>query len=493
MRVKGYDNFKVASIPKNAAECRGFRNQVVSAICRLCKGDEAPLMTWIQRCWTAKDANEFSNVGNYPLLDRTLGHKLLENSRGPKFSLDFQALQEQCHKVGKQPSGRALLWFILNKYSLDKDRGASLSQHHLLSLKIHGKYVKSLEDFRQKMQYTMGALEQSEMPQESALRSMLYENVKHHPLMALAIDKIRSARETSSKRAAKWLMQKIDETIELAQQDENTTFVEKALQTSGGKQVPANPGKPDKNAKASNEKPDKKSKEEKPQNKKDKEKPDKPKKDQKGQPTESSASVNAAPGPSKGAGKGKKFDSKKQLSKEEKAKEPCMYFAFSSCAKGDKCPYLHDKNNLYKGPKPKSLEKNTPAGSATVHAGAAKLLAGSIAASSFVGSRGVCSLSAPHLEAEASGNVVVDTCRKAWRGLTKQGGSAMGKGKRVVKGALKQKYFGQPLFEKAFKCFAAMAMVCSPKGLQQEFLVDSGAGKNLSSTKDMPSQWTDFI
>ena len=212
----------------------------------------------------------------------------------------------------------------------------ALSQHHLLSLKLHGKDVKSLEDFRQKMQYIMGALEQSEMPQGSVLRSMLYENVKHHPLMALAIDKIRSARETSSKRAAKWLMQKIDETVELAQQDENTTFVEKALQTSGGKQVPANPGKPDKNAKASNEKPDKKSKEEKPQNKKDKEKPDNPKKDQKGQPTESSASVNAAPGPSKGAGKGKKFDSKKQLSKEEKAKEPCMYFAFSSCAKGEK-------------------------------------------------------------------------------------------------------------------------------------------------------------
>ena len=228
------------------------------------------------------------------------------------------------------------------------------------------------------MLYIMGAVEHSEMPQESALRSMLYENVKHHTLMALAIDKFRSAKENASKRSSRWLMEKMDETIELAQ-DENTTFVEKALQTTGGKQVPANPGKPDKNAKAPNEKPDKKSKEEKPQTKKDKEKPDKPKKDQKGQPTESSASVNAAPGPSKGAGKGKKSDSKKQLSKEDKAKEPCMYFAFSSCTKGDKCPYL-----------PKSLEKNTPAGSATVHAGAAKLLAGSIAASSVVGSRGVC-------------------------------------------------------------------------------------------------------
>ena len=274
-------------------------------------------MLEIIRCWTG-------------LLDT----KLLENSRGPKFSLDFQALQEQCHKVGKQPSGRALLWFILNKYSLDKDRGASLSQRHLLSLKLHGKDVKSLEDFRQKMQYIMGALEQSEMPQGSVLRSMLYENVKHHPLMALAIDKIRSARETSSKRAAKWLMQKIDETVELAQQDENTTFVEKALQTSGGKQVPANPGKPDKNAKASNEKPDKKSKEEKPQNKKDKEKPDNPKKDQKGQPTESSASVNAAPGPSKGAGKGKKFDSKSSFQRKKKLRSLACTLPSAHAQKG---------------------------------------------------------------------------------------------------------------------------------------------------------------
>ena len=216
MRIKGYDSLKISAIPKNAAECRGFKNQVISAICKLCKGDETPLVAWIQRCGIAKSAAEFQNVGNCPLLDRTLGHKLLENARGSKFSLDFQALQERCQKVGKQPSGRALLWFILNKHSLDKDRGASLSQHHLLSMKLHGKDVKSLEDFRQKMLYIMGSLEQSEMPQESALRSTLYENVKNHPLMALAIDKFRSAREGSSKRTSRWLMEKIDETIELA-------------------------------------------------------------------------------------------------------------------------------------------------------------------------------------------------------------------------------------------------------------------------------------
>ena len=375
---------------------------MISAICKLCKGDEAPLVAWIQRCAVAKPANEFQNVGNYPLLDRTLGRKLLENARGSKFSLDFQALQERCQKVGKQPSGRALPWFILNKYSLDKDRGASLSQRHLLSLKLHGKDVKSSKDFRQKMLYIMGSLEQTEMPQESALRSMLCENVKHHPLMALAIDKFRSAREGSSKRTSAWLMEKIDETIELAQQDENTTFVGKALKTTGGiKGTPAGPSKPDPKKEGKEAPKEKPSKESKTKKERKAEKPGKKddRKDQGG--TSSKDAVNAGCGAAKGGGKGKKGsndqsnDKTKKAPKGEKSKQPCMSFAFDSCTKGDKCPYLHDKNNFYKGEKPKALTKSTPAGSATVQAGAPRVVAGVVASSSIVGS-GASSLQAPY-------------------------------------------------------------------------------------------------
>ena len=79
----------------------GSKNQVVSAICKTCKGDETPLVAWIQKCSSAKDPSEFASVGNYPVLDRTLGHELLENARGTRFSLDFQALQEKCQKEGK--------------------------------------------------------------------------------------------------------------------------------------------------------------------------------------------------------------------------------------------------------------------------------------------------------------------------------------------------------------------------------------------------------
>lgn len=272
----------------------------------------------------AKDAKEFQHVGSYPLLDRTLGHKLLENARGSKFSLDFQALRERCQKVGKQPSGRALLWFILNKYNVDKDRGASLSQHHLLSLKLHGKDVKALEEFRQRMLYIVGSLEQSEMPQESALCSMLYEDVKRHPLMALAIDKFRCAREGSSKRTSQWLMERINETIELVQQDENTTHVEKALQ--------------------------KRSKTPKQETSKD--------------------DVNAA---AKGKGKGKDDKGKKgqEKEKEKMKKKPCTYCGYDSCNEGNDCPYSHDLANKYQGPKPRGLQ----AKSSGSHAGAAAVIA----------------------------------------------------------------------------------------------------------------------
>ena len=71
MRVKGYDSIKIVAIPKNAAECRGFTNQVVAAICKTCKGDETPLVAWSQRCSSVEDPAEFAFVGNYPVLDRT--------------------------------------------------------------------------------------------------------------------------------------------------------------------------------------------------------------------------------------------------------------------------------------------------------------------------------------------------------------------------------------------------------------------------------------
>ena len=43
----------------------------------------------------------------------------------------------------------------------------------------------------------------------------------------------------------------------------------------------------------------------------------------------------------------------------EKAKVPCMFFAYGSC-RAKQCMFLHDANNKYKGPPPKALSKPPP-------------------------------------------------------------------------------------------------------------------------------------
>lgn len=483
---------KFPSIPKNAAESRGYRNSVYSAICKLSKKDEAEVLQWVSACHSASSTAELP-PGKFPVLDRMIGHKLLEAARGTRFSLEFQTLQEAYQKKGKQPLGRALLWTVLQKYKLHKDRGAPLSQHHLLALRIEGTNIKSLVEFKSKFDYCVGPLEQTDMPADSALRSLLFENLKSHPKLALSIDKFREAKSGSSKRTWKWLYQKMEEAIEIEQLDENTGHVEKALQSTGGHKVPANPAKKD----AKEENPSKNPKKEKQPKSEDTKKTEKKEK-QKSE--KQSKEVPAAPGKGVGKGKGKKGDAKPSnpgnqggkgsaptLSREEKSKQPCMYFAFDACSKGDKCPYLHDKNNMYKGSKPKPLEETTSAGSATVHAGAARLISGAVAASSVLRAEGVSSHSAPPTEASVQSCVassVVKACRTWWKRGCKFAKTFSVKG--TVKKPLKKFGHHPMLLEKAFKCFAAMAMVCNPVGTT--LLTDSGAGRNLISQKMMPEK-----
>eukprot|EP00438_Fugacium_kawagutii_P003567 Skav226536 [mRNA] locus=scaffold4831:171920:204024:- [translate_table: standard] len=246
------------------------------------------------------------------------------------------------------------------------------------------------------------------------------------------------------------------------------------------------------------------------------------------------ASVAAAPGQSKGKSKGKGTEkpsasSSAKPSKEEKKKDPCMYFAYSACTKGDKCPYLHDKNNLYKGPKPKALT--------TSHAGAAQIVSGAVAATTILGTQGASSLSAPcrHVMEEeccstrsredgsdlgavqgsdlgavqgsdlgavqgsdlgaVQGSDLGALQNRTWREFIEESNVVkLGRRCKPTKKDQKGKMFACPrMFEKAIKCFAAIAAVCEPSSYHQEFLVDSGAGRNLISSKDMPEPWNHYV
>ena len=159
MRVKHYESMKLPAIPHDAAKCRSFRNQVYSLVCKMAKGDETPVFNWISVCNTTEDETRL-RTNDFPVLDRTLGAKLLESAaKNPKFAMEFQTIQEKAQQRGRLPKGRYLLWYIFQKFRLDRDRGTALSQHHLLSLKISSdQTVKSLEEFKQRFDYCLGSL-----------------------------------------------------------------------------------------------------------------------------------------------------------------------------------------------------------------------------------------------------------------------------------------------------------------------------------------------
>ena len=340
----------------------------------MAKGDETPVFDWISQCNTAEDETRLG-THEFPVLDRILGAKLLESeAKNPKFAMDFQTIQERAQQRGRLQKGRHLLWYIFQKFRLDRDRGTALSQHHLLSLKISSdQTVKSLEEFKQRFDYCLGSLEVGEHPNEAALRSLLFENLKTHPKMALATDRFREAAPGSRKRTSQWLHERLNEAIDISQMDTNTTSVDEALTSGGDSKIAgaqADPKKPDKPPKPT--KPPKGEKPNKKPEKPDKEKPDKPDKpDEKGKKEKEEIDAAAASkGKGKGKDKGKSKDAREPLTKEEEAKRPCMYFAYDSCVHGEKCEYLHDKNNLYKGPRPRA-KSPAAAGVASVAAASA--------------------------------------------------------------------------------------------------------------------------
>lgn len=83
---------------------------------------------------------------------------------------------------------------------------------------------------------------------EASLRSLLFENLRKHPKMALAVDKFRQAAMGSRKRTSQWLHERLREAIDISQMDTNTTSVDKALALGGDSKIQigaqADPKKP---------------------------------------------------------------------------------------------------------------------------------------------------------------------------------------------------------------------------------------------------------
>ena len=225
-----------------------------------------------------------------------------------------------------------------------------------------------MEDFRDKYLYVVTTIPDADLPKPSTMFNHLIDELDKCPTLKQKVEEARESRPGPHRRTTEWLLNRVDDALELHQQKINRQELDRTLkgkpqvlgpntQLPKGADPPAAPALTDPNVTAAPATRKKKRK-----NKKKKEDPEVPatpaaKGKGKGK---GDSTPRRTPRRGRGGGRGdatprsEQARRASQMTKEEKAKTPCMFYAFGSC-KAATCEFLHDDSNTYTGLPPRSL------------------------------------------------------------------------------------------------------------------------------------------
>ena len=270
IRVKSLADLTFPAPPENAAQARGFVNQVLMAIGKVQRSPGNEVYPWAQDCMKLDDKALASDL-RFPRLDREIAAKLIKVCRSGRFGLLFQQMVEsERMSTGGMPNGRCMLRAIFRHFQLEKDRIGMLAERNLLNIRLGGGSIAELIAFRDKYLYVMTAIPLDDQPRETTLFNHLIDELDKCPTLKAKVEKAREAGLSSHRRTTEWLWKRVDIAIELHQQKINRQEFDRTLQakpevltstTTQKPNVPANPAKPDTQPKG--DKPTKEKKEKK--------------------------------------------------------------------------------------------------------------------------------------------------------------------------------------------------------------------------------------
>ena len=285
-------------------------------------------------------------------------------------------VEEERTLTGGMPCGRVMLQKVLSHFQLERDRLGMLGERNLLTMKLAGNSIQDLENFRAKYQYILTTIPITELPRPQTMYNRLMDEFERCTVLAAKITKSREAPAGHRRKTCEWLWEQVALAISLEQQKKNRIEFDKQLKlkpqvitsSTSSTSVPANaaptkapptvkPPKPDKTPK--------KSKEEK----------KKEKAEAKAMALAAAAKAKAKaakvkpPPPPKAPGTPRSQAASKtaNMTAAEKARVPCMFYAYNSC-KAAKCAFLHSDSNKYKGPPPRGISKAPTKASANMAA-----------------------------------------------------------------------------------------------------------------------------
>ena len=254
IRIKSLADLTFPAPPENAAQARGFVNQVLMAIGKVQRSPGNEVYLWAQDCMKLDDKALASDL-RFPRLDREIAAKLIKVCRSGRFGLLFQQMVEsERMSTGGMPNGRCMLRAIFRHFQLEKDRIGMLAERNLLNIRLGGGSIAELIAFRDKYLYVMTTIPLDDQPRETTLFNHLIDELDKCPALKAKVEKAREAGLSSHRRSTEWLWKRVDIVIELHQQKINRQEFDRTLQakpevltstTTQKPNVPANPAKPD--------------------------------------------------------------------------------------------------------------------------------------------------------------------------------------------------------------------------------------------------------
>ena len=165
--------------PENAAQARGYVNQVLMAIGKLQKTPGHEVYQWAQECMTSEDVTLRADP-RFPRTDREIASKLLKTCKKGRFGLIFQQMVEsERSNSGGMPCGRVMFKY----FQLERDRIGMLGERNLLSLRMPGNSVQDLENFRDKYIYVMSTIPNEDLPREQTLFNHLIDELERNSII----------------------------------------------------------------------------------------------------------------------------------------------------------------------------------------------------------------------------------------------------------------------------------------------------------------------
>ena len=174
IRLKSLSDLTFPSPPENAAQARGYINQVLMAIGKVQRraGDEVYI--WAQECMTLTDTQLKADL-RFPRLNREIA-AILPACRKGRFGLLFQQqVEQQRSRSGGMPNGRCMLRAIFRHFQLERDRIGMLAERNLLSTWLSGGSLQDLEDFRDKYLYVLTIIPDADLPKPSTMFNHLID------------------------------------------------------------------------------------------------------------------------------------------------------------------------------------------------------------------------------------------------------------------------------------------------------------------------------